>query len=262
MREARFVSLFAVAFTLGCATTQSDVPAAMAHCTSVQHCTQLAAQAGQDGDHPLERRYLHRACDLGGLASCEAYFSSMGTVTGDPGQPAFALAAPMADVLEARDLAGSMCRDPQKKPGGQVCVFAGRFYAYVEPRDERMAKQAFEVSCKHDNRSEGCLALQGLVKARQRLVATPPKDDRAETGLEVAGADCTSCSKRCQGLTNSCSGAPSDCYPAMACVCQCQLELGGCGKSEAALTQCVADNKSQAQRQASGKDKSTKDKKR
>ncbi len=54
---------------------------------------------------------------------------------------------------------------------------------------------------------------------------------------------CGQCENRCSDKTRQCaSGSIKACYEAAVCLCQCNLDAGGCGSSKDALQQCVRDN--------------------
>lgn len=58
---------------------------------------------------------------------------------------------------------------------------------------------------------------------------------------------CGDCTSECAPTMKECAaGGQADCYLAAACLCQCNLNEGGCGSSKDALQQCVDDNKKKA----------------
>ncbi|MBI4459655.1 MAG: hypothetical protein HY648_06320 [Acidobacteria bacterium] len=66
--------------------------------------------------------------------------------------------------------------------------------------------------------------------------------------VSVAQGDaCSQCANRCEGETQDCkNGSIKSCYLAAACLCQCNLDAGGCGSSKEALQQCVDGNQKAA----------------
>jgi hypothetical protein len=63
----------------------------------------------------------------------------------------------------------------------------------------------------------------------------------------AAEAPCAECPKSCETHVTSCKdGSVKECYLAAACLCQCNLDAGGCGSDKEALRQCVDDNKKNA----------------
>lgn len=62
-----------------------------------------------------------------------------------------------------------------------------------------------------------------------------------------AAAPCAECPNQCQSHVNACKdGSVKECYLAAACLCQCNLDAGGCGSDKEALRQCVEDNNKNA----------------
>jgi hypothetical protein len=60
-------------------------------------------------------------------------------------------------------------------------------------------------------------------------------------------APCAQCSDKCSNYMEDCKkGGQASCYRAAACLCQCNLDAGGCGSSTDALQQCVDDNNKKA----------------
>jgi hypothetical protein len=58
---------------------------------------------------------------------------------------------------------------------------------------------------------------------------------------------CSQCENKCAGVTQQCkNGSIKSCYLAAVCLCQCNLDAGGCGSSTDALKQCVRDNQKSA----------------
>ena len=96
--------------------------------------------------------------------------------------------------------------------------------------------------------------LQQLGQAAQGMGQQPSSGFNAPAtagGLAGGGSArgaCSGCESQCAALTTSCkSGGQSACYRAAACLCQCNLNAGGCGTSTAALQQCVQENTRSAQ---------------
>lgn len=92
-----------------------------------------------------------------------------------------------------------------------------------------------------------------VVVSSAALAASISKSEEAGviTGFEaaqsVSAAPCDSCPDRCAGETNECkAGSIKACYLAAACMCQCNLDAGGCGSEKDALRDCVRDNKKNA----------------
>jgi len=58
------------------------------------------------------------------------------------------------------------------------------------------------------------------------------------------GTACSECTSTCQARVDECkAGRMSSCYRAAQCLCQCNLDAGGCGSSREALQRCVDENK-------------------
>jgi len=58
------------------------------------------------------------------------------------------------------------------------------------------------------------------------------------------GTACSECAASCQYRVDECkAGQMSSCYRAAQCLCQCNLDAGGCGSSHEALQRCVDENK-------------------
>jgi len=54
---------------------------------------------------------------------------------------------------------------------------------------------------------------------------------------------CADCTDKCQSHIDACkNGSQAECYLAAACLCQCNLDAGGCGSDRDALQKCVDDN--------------------
>jgi hypothetical protein len=54
---------------------------------------------------------------------------------------------------------------------------------------------------------------------------------------------CSGCEQRCESRTRECkNGSVRSCYLAAACLCQCNLDAGGCGSSTSSLRECVQQN--------------------
>lgn len=63
----------------------------------------------------------------------------------------------------------------------------------------------------------------------------------------TAASECKDCTARCSGKIDECKqGGQKACYLAAACLCQCNLDEGGCGSSKEALQKCVDDNQKAA----------------
>jgi hypothetical protein len=89
-------------------------------------------------------------------------------------------------------------------------------------------------------------------------VATPAHTTVAIKGLNLrptiegfarptVATDCKDCTERCSGKIDDCKkGGQKACYLAAACLCQCNLDEGGCGSSKDALKKCVEDNEKAA----------------
>jgi hypothetical protein len=79
--------------------------------------------------------------------------------------------------------------------------------------------------------------LAGRLACAFRAAATPG----GQTG-------CAGCESRCETQIRACkNGSIRSCYLAAACLCQCNLDAGGCGSSTTALRQCVEQNERLAQ---------------
>ena len=62
----------------------------------------------------------------------------------------------------------------------------------------------------------------------------------ASPGLPTA---CSECAGVCKHFVDECKdGNQASCYRAAACLCQCNLDAGGCGSSHEALQKCVDEN--------------------
>jgi hypothetical protein len=49
---------------------------------------------------------------------------------------------------------------------------------------------------------------------------------------------------KCDAPTHKCKdGSVKSCYEAAACLCQCNLDAGGCGSSTSSLRECIDKNK-------------------
>ena len=69
----------------------------------------------------------------------------------------------------------------------------------------------------------------------------------ATTAAIAEIAPCSECPRECASHVNACKdGSVKECYLAAACLCQCNLDAGGCGSDKEALRQCVEDNKKNA----------------
>lgn len=63
----------------------------------------------------------------------------------------------------------------------------------------------------------------------------------------VSQSPCEKCGDTCQAKTDECkNGSVKACYLAAACLCQCNLDAGGCGSDKEALEKCVRDNEKNA----------------
>ena len=98
--------------------------------------------------------------------------------------------------------------------------------------------------------------LEQLGQATQGMGRQPPSGFHAPAtagglaGGGSAGGACGGCASKCEPLAKSCretTNAQSACYRATACLCQCNLDAGGCGTSTSALQQCVQENTAKAQ---------------
>jgi hypothetical protein len=59
---------------------------------------------------------------------------------------------------------------------------------------------------------------------------------------------CSECPEKCKSLSDGCkNGDQVSCYRAAACLCQCNLDAGGCGSSREALQKCIDENTKKAQ---------------
>ena len=77
-----------------------------------------------------------------------------------------------------------------------------------------------------------------------RVVSTDFLNDFKQFAKPVG---CEECTGRCSGLIDQCKqGGQAACYKAAACLCQCNLDEGGCGSDKEALQKCVDDNLAQA----------------
>jgi hypothetical protein len=77
----------------------------------------------------------------------------------------------------------------------------------------------------------------------QRMAAATAMQDNACSQCAHAmeeGGKCGDQTKDCK------NGSVKACYLAAACVCQCQLDAGGCGSDRDALRECVEKNKKNA----------------
>lgn len=63
----------------------------------------------------------------------------------------------------------------------------------------------------------------------------------------AGGTACSECAGKCQHFVDDCKkGGQAACYRAAACLCQCNLDAGGCGSSREALQKCVDENTKRA----------------
>jgi hypothetical protein len=63
------------------------------------------------------------------------------------------------------------------------------------------------------------------------------------TGAVADQGACSACAQQCSAKTEACEdGSIKSCYLAAACLCQCNLDAGGCGSSKQALRECVDEN--------------------
>ena len=71
----------------------------------------------------------------------------------------------------------------------------------------------------------------------------------ASNSGSAAQTACSDCTATCQSHFDNCkNGNQAECYEAAACLCQCNLDAGGCGSDRGALQKCVDDNKREAQK--------------
>jgi hypothetical protein len=96
----------------------------------------------------------------------------------------------------------------------------------------------------------------------QKASTTPPDQQQASSRASVppatavlrhasaarewlaaeAGA-CDECADTCAAKTQACKdGSIKSCYLAAVCLCQCNLDAGGCGSSREQLKECVDEN--------------------
>jgi hypothetical protein len=67
-------------------------------------------------------------------------------------------------------------------------------------------------------------------------------------GVVTQESPCASCGAKCQNYVDECkAGNQKSCYRAAACLCQCNLDAGGCGSDKEALQKCVDDNNKNAE---------------
>jgi hypothetical protein len=63
----------------------------------------------------------------------------------------------------------------------------------------------------------------------------------------ISQSPCEKCTDNCKARTDECKdGSVKACYLAAACLCQCNLDAGGCGSDKEALQKCVRDNEKNA----------------
>jgi hypothetical protein len=69
----------------------------------------------------------------------------------------------------------------------------------------------------------------------------------AAASATVQAPQCSECSDRCKKDVDNCKeGSVKSCYLAAACLCQCNMDAGGCGSGLDALKECVDKNKKAA----------------
>lgn len=67
------------------------------------------------------------------------------------------------------------------------------------------------------------------------------------SGVVAQDSPCAACGPKCQGYVDECkAGNQTSCYRAAACLCQCNLDAGGCGSDKEALQKCVDENNKNA----------------
>jgi hypothetical protein len=87
-------------------------------------------------------------------------------------------------------------------------------------------------------------ALFGAAPEAKSPPAAPPACLMATASAAVQASACSECTNTCKSKMDKCKeGSVKACYEAAACLCQCNLDAGGCGSSTEALRKCVADNK-------------------
>ncbi|HEV2762807.1 MAG TPA: hypothetical protein VGV38_07430 [Pyrinomonadaceae bacterium] len=86
----------------------------------------------------------------------------------------------------------------------------------------------------------GAVGLKRPVEAGRRPAAGP--------AVVVAAQSCADCENKCSGFKKRCeNGTLSACYRAAECLCQCNLDAGGCGSSKKALQDCVESSRKAAE---------------
>jgi hypothetical protein len=61
--------------------------------------------------------------------------------------------------------------------------------------------------------------------------------------LAVDAGACDDCADTCAARTQACKdGSIKSCYLAAVCLCQCNLDAGGCGSSKEQLRECIDEN--------------------
>jgi hypothetical protein len=70
-----------------------------------------------------------------------------------------------------------------------------------------------------------------------RHASAAPEWLAADTGA------CDECADTCAAKTQACKdGSIKSCYLAAVCLCQCNLDAGGCGSSKEQLQECIDEN--------------------
>lgn len=73
--------------------------------------------------------------------------------------------------------------------------------------------------------------------------ATARRQPSTPRWLAAAESACEQCAEKCSSKAQDCKdGSVKSCYLAAVCLCQCNLDAGGCGSSKEQLQQCVDDN--------------------
>lgn len=71
----------------------------------------------------------------------------------------------------------------------------------------------------------------------------PPSCRTAAAIPVMVQSACGACENKCANVIQQCKdGSVKACYQAAACLCQCNLDAGGCGSAISALQKCVDDN--------------------
>ena len=88
----------------------------------------------------------------------------------------------------------------------------------------------------------------GCVESRNALLPKGPGSANLSSVANAFQSACAACGDRCAARTRACqNGSVRACYEAAACLCECNLQAGGCGSSRDALEECVRENRKAAE---------------